>query len=43
MPAAHHEILPGTCEMLILQTLSRSRKLHGLGIADSIEQISEDV
>lgn len=33
--------LPGTLEMLILQTLSRSAN-HGYGIAQHIQQISKD-
>lgn len=35
------EFLPGTLEMLILQTLSRGRN-HGYGIAQHIRQVSED-
>src|SRR5215469_6674697 len=37
------EIPPGTLYMLILKTLSRSRELHGYEIANSIQQISDDV
>ena len=36
------EVLPGTLEMLILQTLRR-RQMHGYGIAQLIRQASEDV
>ena len=36
------ELLPGTLEMLILQTLSRGAN-HGYGIAQRIQEISEDV
>ena len=35
------DFLPGTLEMLILQTLSRGRN-HGYGIAQHIRQVSED-
>jgi PadR family transcriptional regulator, regulatory protein PadR len=35
------DFLPGTLEMLILQTLSRGRN-HGYGIAQHIQQVSED-
>src|SRR5689334_25429226 len=37
------EIPPGTLYMLILKTLMRGRELHGYEIAESIEQISDDV
>ena len=36
------ELLPGTLEMLILQTLSRGA-MHGYGIAQHIQEISDDV
>jgi PadR family transcriptional regulator, regulatory protein PadR len=36
------DLLPGTLEMLILQTLKRD-PLHGYAIAQSIQQTSEDV
>src|ERR1700758_4181830 len=36
------ELLPGTLDMLILQTLKRA-PLHGYGIAQSIKRASEDV
>ena len=36
------EIPPGTLDMLILKTLSRSA-MHGYGIAEHIHQMSEDV
>ena len=36
-------IPPGTLYMLILKTLARSGAMHGFEIADSIQQISEDV
>jgi transcriptional regulator len=37
------EIPPGTLYMLILKTLARHRELHGYEIANSIQQMSEDV
>lgn len=36
------ELLPGTLEMLILKTLTRGPQ-HGYGIAQHIQQTSEDV
>ena len=36
------ELLPGTLDMLILKTLTRS-PLHGYGIAQSIKRLSDDV
>jgi PadR family transcriptional regulator PadR len=36
------DLLPGTLEMLVLQTLKRDA-LHGYAIAQSIQQISGDV
>jgi transcriptional regulator len=36
------DLLPGTLEMLVLQTLTRGR-MHGYGIAQSIQESSEDV
>ena len=36
------ELLPGTLDMLILKTLSRG-DLHGYGIAQTIERVSNDV
>lgn len=40
--ASKNELLPGTLEMLILQTLSRGAN-HGYGIAQHIQEISDDV
>jgi PadR family transcriptional regulator PadR len=37
------EIPPGTLYMLILKTLARSSPIHGYGIAEHIQQMSEDV
>ncbi|MCU1232271.1 MAG: transcriptional regulator, PadR family [Candidatus Solibacter sp.] len=36
------DLLPGTLEMLVLQTLLRG-PLHGYAIAQSIEQVSDDL
>jgi transcriptional regulator len=40
--ATKNELLPGTLEMLILHTLTH-RPLHGYGIAQHIQQISDEV
>src|SRR6266545_4532841 len=37
------EIPPGTLYMLILKTLARLGSMHGYGIAERIQQTSEDV
>ena len=37
------EIPPGTLYMLILKTLMRGGEMHGYEIANSIQQISEDI
>ena len=37
------EIPPGTLYMLILKTLARLGPLHGYGIAQYIQEVSEDV
>lgn len=37
------EILPGTLYMLILKTLARLGSMHGYGIAQHIQQTSEDI
>jgi PadR family transcriptional regulator, regulatory protein PadR len=39
---SNSELVPGTLDMLILKTLTRG-PMHGYGIAQRIEQISEDV
>ena len=41
-PASKNELLPGTLEMLILRTLTRGA-MHGYGIAQHIQEISDDV
>ena len=37
------EIPPGTLYMLVLKTLARLGEMHGYGIAQHIQQISDDV
>jgi len=41
-PASKNELLPGTLDMLILHTLTRGA-MHGYGIAQHIQEISDDV
>jgi len=41
-PAPRTELLPGTLDMLILQTLRRS-EMHGYGIAQHIRQTSGEI
>jgi transcriptional regulator len=43
METTRTEIPPGTLYMLILKTLARVGPMHGYGIAQHIQQISEDV
>lgn len=40
---ARHEIPPGTLDLLILRTLSRTEPLHGFEIAESIALTSGEV
>ena len=37
------QLVPGTLEMLILQTLRQGEKMHGYAIANSIQQRSSEV
>lgn len=39
---ARTELIPGTLDLLILQTLS-TRPLHGYGIAQQVQRLSDDV
>jgi PadR family transcriptional regulator, regulatory protein PadR len=41
-PGARMDVLQGTLDLMILQTLDAMGPLHGYGIARRIEQISED-
>ena len=43
MPQDKPEILQGTLDLMILQSLQTMGKLHGWGIARRLEQISEDL
>ena len=43
MRGERDEIPPGTLDMLILKTLARLGSMHGYGIAQYIQQISDDV
>ncbi|HLW54990.1 MAG TPA: PadR family transcriptional regulator [Candidatus Angelobacter sp.] len=40
--ASKNDLLPGTLDMLILQTLTRGQ-MHGYGIAQHIQEISEEI
>jgi transcriptional regulator len=40
---SHSDIPPGTLYMLILKTLARRGAMHGYGIAQHIQQVSDDV
>jgi transcriptional regulator len=41
--AAQIDVLQGTLDLMVLQTLETMGPMHGYGIARRIEQISEDV
>ncbi len=43
MKPIRSEVLQGTLDLMILQTLNAMGPLHGYGIARRIEQLSEDV
>ncbi len=43
MAETRSDILQGTLDLMVLQTLEAMGPLHGYGIARRIEQISEDV
>jgi PadR family transcriptional regulator, regulatory protein PadR len=42
-PASKVEVLQGTLDLMILQTLDSMGPQHGYGIARRIEQVSEDI
>src|SRR5579863_3661687 len=42
MPENKSEILQGTLDLMVLQTLQTMGPLHGYGIARRIEQLSQD-
>lgn len=41
--SVREEIPPGTLDLLILKTLDREGELHGFQIAESIQELSQDV
>ena len=41
-PASRTDVLQGTLDLMVLQTLDTLGPLHGYGIARRIEQVSED-
>jgi transcriptional regulator len=43
MPDTRSDILQGTLDLMVLQTLDAMGPLHGYGIARRIEQVSDDV
>ena len=42
MPESKLDLLQGTLDLMVLQTLTAIGPLHGYGIARRIEQVSED-
>jgi len=42
MPASKLDLLQGTLDLMVLQTLAAMGRLHGYGIARRIEQVSGD-
>ncbi len=43
MPPPKAEVLQGTLDLLVLKTLDTLGPIHGFGIAQRIQQLSEDV
>jgi PadR family transcriptional regulator, regulatory protein PadR len=43
MPKDRSEVLQGTLDLMVLQTLAALGPLHGYGVARRLEQISEDL
>src|SRR6202166_2038538 len=43
MKAARGEVLQGTLDLIVLKTLDALGPLHGYGIAQRIQQVSEDL
>jgi PadR family transcriptional regulator, regulatory protein PadR len=43
MDTSRDEIPSGTLDMLILRTLAHAGELHGFEIAESIQEVSEDI
>ena len=43
MPASRAEVLQGTLDMLVMKTLDTLGPMHGFGVAQRIQQISDDL
>src|ERR1700681_4765778 len=43
MPSSRAEVLQGTLDLLVLKTLDSMGPVHGFGIAQRIEQVSEEL
>jgi PadR family transcriptional regulator, regulatory protein PadR len=43
MPPPKAEVLQGTLDLLVLKTLDTLGPIHGFGVAQRIQQVSEDV
>src|ERR1700704_3521245 len=43
MPSSRAEVLQGTLDLLVLKTLDSMGPMHGFGIAQRIQQVSEDL
>ncbi|HEY0511235.1 MAG TPA: PadR family transcriptional regulator [Thermoanaerobaculia bacterium] len=43
MPPSRAEVLQGTLDLLVLKTLDSMGPVHGFGIAQRIEQVSEEL
>jgi len=43
MPISKAEVLQGTLDLLVLKTLDSMGPMHGFGIAQRIQQVSEDL
>jgi PadR family transcriptional regulator, regulatory protein PadR len=43
MPSSKSEVLQGTLDLLVLKTLDSMGPMHGFGVAQRIQQVSEDL
>jgi len=43
MPSSRAEVLQGTLDLLVLKTLDTMGPMHGFGIAQRLEQVSEEL
>src|SRR5882672_5686365 len=43
MPSSRAEVLQGTLDLLVLKTLDSMGPMHGFGIAQRLEQVSEEL